>query len=121
MFVVNDAAVLKAEIGCHAGKALRVERQQALEALEGVQDQHRDDAERQHRDRVLRPPHLVPLIHAGQPVDQPLERPQDRVKPGALAREHPRHERAERHGHGRDRREEEQNLNPTIERHVSTS
>ena len=42
----------------HRAEALRIERQPSLQALQRVQDQHRDAAERQQRRRVLGPAHL---------------------------------------------------------------
>ena len=58
-------------------------------------------------DGVLGPAHLACLVDAGESIDQPLERAQDRIEPRALAGEDPRHEAAERRRHREDRQQEE--------------
>ena len=80
---------VEGQVGRDGAEALRVERQQLLQPLHRVEHQHRDDAEQQQRDGVLGPSHLVRLVDAGQPVDQPLDRPQHRIEPRPLTREHP--------------------------------
>ena len=67
--------------------------------------------------RVLGPPHLASLVDAGQTIDEAFEGSQDRIEPRPLAREDSRHEAPERHRHGRDRREEQQDLEPPVECH----
>ena len=107
VLVVNDAAVLNASAGAHRAEALRIERQHLLQSLHRVEHQHRDHAEHEQRDGVLRPSHLARLVDAGQAVDQPLERPQHRIEPRALTREHSGHVAAEDRRHQHDGEQEE--------------
>ena len=60
-----------------------------------------DHAEREQRAGVLRPALLGLLANAAEPVDDALERPEQRVEERPLALEHPRHEQAERLGQAR--------------------
>ena len=70
---------------------------------------------------MLGPAHLVIFIHTRDPVQQPLDRPQHRIHKCPLPAEHMRHENAHRLGDSKDEREEEQNLEPAIGRHIRIS
>src|SRR5262249_19759565 len=61
------------------------------------------------------------FVDAGDGVDEPFDRAQRGIEPGLLAVEHPRQEPAERLRHRENRDEEDQDLQPTIARHVRTS
>ena len=107
VLVVNDTAVLKASAGGTGPKPCGLNGSTVLQPLHRVEHQHRDDAEQQQRDGVLGPAHLARLVDAGEPVDQPLERPQHRVEPGALAGEHAGHVAADERRHQEDGEQEE--------------
>ena len=74
VFVVNDAAVSNAWRSGTAGEVLRVERQHVLQPQHDVGQQHRGEAEQQHRRRVPGPVLVLLRIHAAHPVDHPLDR-----------------------------------------------
>jgi phytoene/squalene synthetase len=86
-----------------------------------VEHEHRDHAEEQQRDRVFGPAHLVRLVDARRAVHEALDRPQHRIEPRPLAREDLAHEAAERRRHEKDGEQEEQDLKPSVDRHVRTS
>ena len=52
----------------HRTELLRVKRQETLEALDQIQQDHRHYAEQKHRDRILRPAHFMILIHSGNSI-----------------------------------------------------
>ena len=79
------------QIGGHPGRAGRVERQDALEPEQKVQDREAREVEEEQRDRVDGPRHLGVRIDAGNPVHDALHRREDRSEPRLLAREHLRH------------------------------
>ena len=96
---------------------LRIKRQYALDALDEIQDQHRDGAEHQHGGCIFGPAHLVRFIHAGDAIEQALQWPQRGIEEGTLSREDTRHKNAERLGDGEDQSQEYENLQPAIDRH----
>jgi len=61
----------------------RIERQELLQAQDGVEQQQAHAVEEQHGDAVDLPVVLLGGVNAADPVDQPLQRSQRRVKPGA--------------------------------------
>ena len=75
---------VEGESGRYAGEVLRIERQVVLQALEGVQENHRDEAEREHRDRVSGPRHLDAGIYSAEFVDQSFDRREHPVEKSAL-------------------------------------
>ena len=92
-------------LGRHAREFLRIERQMQLYPLDQIQQQHRHHAEQQHGRSVFRPAHLVVLVHAGQAIDQALDRPHHRIQKRPLAIEDPRHEDTQRLRDQEDQRE----------------
>ena len=68
-----------------------VERQAALDALEQVEHEDRDEAERQDADRVGLPALLGRLIDAGDLVDRALDRAEDGRQDDPLALEDVEH------------------------------
>jgi hypothetical protein len=103
---------VEGEVRRHAGLALRVERQDALGALEQVEDEAPDGAERQHRQGVGEPVLLLALIDPGERVAAPLDRPEDGREEGALAGEDAGHEAADRPREGQHDDGEEDDLGP---------
>src|SRR5580692_5061014 len=99
---------------CYRAKLLRIERQKPLNALDQIQEQHRNRAKQQHRSRVLGPAHLVRFVDPSHPVEQALDRTHHRIQKRPLAAEYPRHEHAHGLGHGKDQREKNQNLKPPV-------
>ena len=108
---------VEAEIFGHGRHALRIERQEALQAQQGVEDQEAADMEEQHGDRVGQPILLPLLVDAAEAIEASLDRPQHRRQKGALAVEDSRHVPAERL-HQRDNdRAIDRDLNPSINGH----
>ena len=108
---------VEAEIFGHGRHALRIERQEALQAQQAVEDQEAADMEEQHGDRVGQPVLLALLVDAAEPIEAGLDRPQHRRQKGALAVEDSRHVPAERL-HQRDNdRAIDRDLNPAIDCH----
>ena len=99
-------------------KALGIEWQPALQALQRVEGQHRDAAEGDERRRVLRPAHLALRVDAARAIEGSLHRAQHAIEPGAFAREHPRHVAPRRPRHRGDRGEEHGDLQPTVGSHI---
>ena len=89
-------AVLKARSGATADMPGRIERQDALQAQQDVEDEEAADMEEQHGDRVGQPVLLALLVDAAGPVERRLDGPQDRRQERALAVEDARHVPAER-------------------------
>ena len=74
MLVVKLTAVLNARCCAERAESLRIERQQMLQAQNGVGEQATHQAEEQHGERVLLPIVLLARIDAHQPIGQPLQR-----------------------------------------------
>jgi hypothetical protein len=91
VLVVKEMAVLKARSGDVGGEVLRVEREEVLEALDGVGEEQGDGAEDEHGDGVLGPAHLVVGVDAGEAIEEALAGDEDGVEPGAAALEDARH------------------------------
>ena len=89
-------AVLKLRYSGTAGHALRIERQQALQAQQGIEDEETADMEEQHGDRVGEPILLALLVDAAEPIEAALDRPKDRREKSPFAVEDGRHVPAER-------------------------
>ena len=85
-----------------------------LQALDQVENDHRHPAEEKHRDRILRPAHLVPFVHTGHAIQQSLERTQQRVEKRFPPVENPSHERAHRFRQRKDDEQEQPDLKPAI-------
>ena len=76
---------VEAEIFGHRRHALRIERQEALQAQQAVEDQKAGDMKEQHGDGVGEPVLLPLLVDAAEPIEAGLDRPQDRRQERPLA------------------------------------
>jgi hypothetical protein len=88
----------------------RIQRKQALQSLQYVGKQKAEDAESDERRGVSNPRLLDILTYSPKPVDQPLQRPQDRVQECALPFEDAIHEQARRLRESKDDQKENQYL-----------
>jgi hypothetical protein len=61
--------------------------------------------------------HFLVCAYTAQPVDQPLDRPQDKIEKSLLAIEYPGHENAQGLGNREDHQQKENNLEPTVSSH----
>ena len=111
---------VEGEIRRHAIEAARVQRQQALEPLDPVENQKAGDGERQHRQRIDEPVLLARRVHPGQAVKAALDRSDDRTEKVSLACVNVRNEFAERYGAAQHQSEHKRDLRPTNERHRIT-
>ncbi len=75
---------------------LGVERQQALETLEGVERPETRAVKRDQSERVAEPSLLCGWIDPGEPINPPLDRPEKPPEEGRLAAEDTHHVAAER-------------------------
>src|SRR5258705_1873328 len=100
---------------------LRIERQYALQPLQQIQHYHRNYAEQQHRTRVLGPRHLVAFVHSRRLINQFFERAQNRIQKGAFTVEDVCHKNSQRLRRGQNQGKKEQDLQPTVQRHLKTS
>ena len=75
---------VEGQVGRHRSQPRRVERQPALQPLQGVQEQHAGPAEQQHGHGIPLPIHLLFGSHAGQAIEEPLHRSQDAIQPDRL-------------------------------------
>ena len=71
---------VEGRVGATRRQALRVQGQDALEALERVDDEQAREVEQEHRDGVGLPALLGVGPDAGEPIDQPLEPAEDPVE-----------------------------------------
>ena len=108
---------VEAEIFGHGRHALRIERQEALQAQQAVEDQKAADMEEQHGDRVGQPILLPRLVDAAEAIEAGLDRAQHRRQKGALAVEDSRHVPAERLHQCDNDRAIDRDLNPAIDCH----
>ena len=74
------------QIGTHRAESLRIQRQQMLQAQDGVGEQTTDQAEEEHGKRVLFPIMLFAGVHAHQAIGKSFQRFDDRVNPGPPVR-----------------------------------
>src|SRR5262249_45721993 len=98
-------------------EALRIQRQDLLQALDCVCNQQRDGAENQQLERVGFPVLALPRVDAAEPVEQPFDRPEKARQRLPVAFEDAEHVDAERLCDRQDKRREKQNLKPAVERH----
>ncbi len=108
-------------VGGDRAEALRVERQESLQPLQGINNQQPQAVEEQHGNGIDFPVHLLVRADAAQAIDQFLDRPQDRVEKGAFALVNPGHERAERLGKGDQDDHVKDELKPTKDVHSNHS
>ena len=82
----------------------RVQRKQALQAAAArIRKQKTEYAQGDQGCRVAHPGLLDIFVDAAEPIDQPFERPENRMKERPLAFKHPIHEDARRLGERRAR------------------
>ena len=107
------------EMRLDAGEVLRIPGHPAesLNALDQVEHQHADAAEQQHRDGVFLPIHLVRCVDARAAIEQPLERPQNRIEKRLLARKHAGHKNAQRLGDRQQHDKKQNDLKPAVRSH----
>ena len=74
----------------HARQMLRIPWQQALCPFDHVSQQERNEADDQHRHGVLLPAHLLVRLDAAGAVEEPFDRPQQRIEKGLFALDHAR-------------------------------
>ena len=108
---------VEAEILWHRRHALRIERQEALQAQQAVEEQKARDMKEQHGDGVGEPVLLPLLVYPSEPIKTGFDGPQDRRQKRPLAVEDGRHVPAERLHQRHDDRAIDGDLNPTIEGH----
>ena len=105
----------------HALGVGRVERQRPLDALQRVQAQHRDEAERDQRERVHGPRLLAGRIDAADAVDHALDRSEDPVAAVRAAAEDAGDVGAEDARRDEQDRDEHAELQPAVRAHPSRS
>ncbi len=101
-------------------EAVRVERQELLQALHRVEDHERGGVDDEHRHRPLDPALVLGGVDSADPVDPALDRPQDRVEQSPLAREHALHVAAQDRRDGDDDRQVDEDLQEIDGRHGFT-
>ena len=97
---------------------LRVQREATLEAKQAVEAHKPKRVEAQQTEGVDEPILFAIGVNAGQPVDQALDRPQDRVQKSAFAREYLGHVTAQRGAQADDDDDEASDLQPPAEIHA---
>ena len=76
MLVTKLTDVLKARSGDDRVEMLRVERQNRLQALQGVKSEEARQAEGEHGEAIADPTLLLTLVDAAQRIDDALDRTQ---------------------------------------------
>ena len=105
----------------HRIEALRVERQDVLQAQKRVKQHEARRVERQQGQRIAEPILLAPGIDACQRIEALLEWTEGAIKESRPPLEHASHVDAERPGGGDHQREHQPNLKPAVEGHAVTS
>ena len=111
---------VEGEIRRHGVEAARVQRQQALQPLDGVENEKAGDGKDEHRDRIGKPVLLARRVHPGQAVKAALDRSDDRAEKVSLACVNVGNEFAERYGAAQHQSEHKRDLRPADERHRIT-
>src|SRR5215469_17004013 len=104
---------VEAEVRRRRGEAPGVQRQPVLEAEQHVAEQRGDDRDDERAEEIGRPPLVVVLADADEPVDTAFQGPEQRGQEGRPPLVDPRHEEAERPGretHGRIRHPDSQEV-----------
>jgi hypothetical protein len=92
---------------------LRIERQQMLQAQNGISKQATDQTKEQHRQRVLFPTVFLLVIHSHQAIGQSFQRTQQGIEPGpAVGVEHLHEIEPQRLRNCRERDDVENELKP---------
>ena len=108
---------IEGEIGGDRVEMLRVERQNRLQALQGVKRQEAHKAKGQHGKAIADPALLLTLVYAAQRIEDALDRTQQRRQECTFAVEDAGHIEAERLHEERDDHAIECDLNETIGGH----
>ena len=117
MLVTKLTRGVEREVRAGRRHTLRVQRQDALQPLQRVEQEEAQAVERQHGQPVGHPMLLGSLVDAGGSVEATLDRPHYRRKKGPLAREQAGHETAQRPGQADDDQAVERDLRPAEEGH----
>jgi hypothetical protein len=86
----------------------------SLEPLDGIRHHHTYGGKAQHGKGVFAPVHFTVGVDAGQPINEPLDRPENGIEPGALAFENPRQVEAHRARDSQQDQAEKSKLEPAI-------
>ncbi len=105
------------QVGGNGRQFLRIQRQMILHALDQIRERHGHAAENEHRAGIFFPAHLDRFVHARQPVEQLLERPQHGIEQRLLPVKHARQERAEGLGQRQHHQQKHDDLEPSVVRH----
>ena len=108
---------VEGEIGRDRVEMLRVERQNRLQALQGVKSEEARKAEGEHGEAIADPTLLLTLVDAAQRIEDALDRTQERRQERAFAVEDAGHIKAERLDQERDDHAIKRDLNETIGGH----
>jgi hypothetical protein len=108
--LVTKLSDIEGKIGWHAWKALRIERQHALQPEQRVEPQHADSAKEDHRDRVFVPFLLNIRLDAGEAVEGAFDRADNWGEERPAIVENVRHVSADGIGGGDGQCEREENF-----------
>ena len=108
-------------IRAYRAEVLRIERQDALQALQQVDDDEPDQVEEQHRERIALPVGFRIRIDARHAIDHPLDRAEHRREERAAALVHRRHEGAQRLDEQHEDAEVERELQESLAGHWNFS
>ena len=108
---------IEGEIGRDAVEAARVQRQEVLQALQGVEREEAGDGKDDHRDRVGEPVLLARRVDARQPVEAALDRPEHRRQEVSFAGVGARDDSAEGNGARDHERKRQRDLQPADKCH----
>ena len=101
------------KVGTQRSEPLWIQRQQVLQPQDGIGEQAAHKTEQQHGQRVLFPIVLLAGIHAHQAISEPFQWSQHGVKPcPTVGIKHPHEIKPHRLGDHRERRDEENELQP---------
>ncbi len=101
---------IEGEVGRHARKTLRIERQIGLQPQQGVKAEHAGAAEGDHRDRIFEPLLLGFRVHSGDAIEPAFDGADDRSEKGSAILEHIRHECADRVGGDENKRKRQRDF-----------
>ena len=82
---------IECKVRRHGSKILWIQRQDMLQAFDGVGHEQSDRAEHEHRQGVLLPVLLLLGINAAEPVNQPLDRSEEARQRLPVALEYTKH------------------------------
>ena len=113
---------VEGEVLAHGTEALRVERQQVLQAQEGIGEEEPHQAEHQQGNGVPLPVLLGTRVDPHQPVEEPLDGFQDGIEERLPLRvQDPVQIHAHRPGDQQEKAQEKRKLHPSVEIHGEAS